>query len=161
MGCWIKGMVAHVVLPHKGDLSEFGRWSYFQLWGLRSEDIGVRWKMVSSRLYNQVLGRGLMGSQVSPGPPLADPGSKFPFSAKTTRFLGNNNPGGSRAPRLTHAMGPTGPMGAPLGPCGPKGAHGGPHGAPWGPKGRQGSPRGPKRPKVAMVPWPKVPVTVV
>ena len=37
-----------VWLPDKVDFSEFGKWSFFQLLGLRSKDIGVRWKMVSS-----------------------------------------------------------------------------------------------------------------
>ena len=85
-----------------------------------------------------------MGSRVAPEPPLARSRVKIRVFAELPHFLGSNNPGGSRAPRLTHATGPMEPTGASTGP-------------PWAPRGPKGlkvaqgalnnlRPKGPKGP---------------
>ena len=81
---------------------------------------GRWWALLRRFLYNQVLGRGFMGSRMSPGPPLGKFGSKLWFLAETTFSLGNNNPGGVA---LVTAHACHRPRGAHGRPKGPKGAH--------------------------------------
>ena len=76
-----------------------------------------------------------MGSRVSPNLPLARSRSKVLFFLPKQYFFGNNNPRGSGALGLTHAMGPEGPFGAPGGPRGSQApsppGHPDMPGAPW------------------------------
>ena len=115
----------------------------FNFWvcGLKILGSGGRWWALLRRfLYNQVLGRGLMGSRVSPGPPLARSRVKIPVFCRNNTFSGKQQPWGV-ARATAHAR--HGLYGAHGGPMGPMGAQGGPWGPPWGPMGPQGGPRGP------------------
>ena len=80
---------------------------------------GRLWALLRIFLYNKVLGRGLMGSRVAPGPSLARSSVKIQFYCRNNISRGKQQTWGV-ARATAHAC--HGPHGAPRGPKGPLGA---------------------------------------
>ena len=138
--------------------SEKGPIFRFGVLGLKILGSGGRWwALLRISLYNQVLGRGLMGSRVAPEPPLARSRVKILVLGGNNTFWGKQQPRGV-ARATAHAR------------HGPRGAHRGPHGPPWGPRGPKGplgppwapwAPHGPHGARGVREPWRARPPGVV